>query len=160
MQFITWLLSFNERHYKDAERYQKSGWFGRTLIIIILSAFNVGTIFVENWSLSVFDQTLVGGVLAFVLFIGLFFGVLETNIIYAIFGFKMFVSGTLGSLAVRKLNKNKNKNKNENINENDIKEIKDYSKYRYFDLVIGIFSTLLTIAFVGVAIFFFASKFN
>ena len=156
MQFITWLLSFNERHYKDAERYQKSGWFGRTLIIIILSAFNVGTLFVENWSLSVFDQTLVGGVLAFVLFIGLFFGVLETNIIYAIFGFKMFVSGTLGSLAVRKLNKNKN----ENINENDIKEIKDYSKYRYFDLVIGIFSTLLTIAFVGVAIFFFASKFN
>ena len=156
MQFITWLLSFNERHYKDAERYQKSGWFGRTLIIIILSAFNVGTLFVENWSLSVFDQTLVGGVLAFVLFIGLFFGVLETNIIYAIFGFKMFVSGTLGSLAVRKLNKNKK----ENINENDIKEIKDYSKYRYFDLVIGIFSTLLTIAFVGVAIFFFASKFN
>lgn len=158
MQFITWLLSFNERHYKDAERYQKSGWFGRTIIIIILSAFNVGTLFVENWSLSVFDQTLVGGTLAFVLFIGLFFGVLETNIIHAIFGFKMFVSGSLGSLAVRKLNKNKNKN--ENINENDIKEIKDYSKYRYFDLVIGIFSTLLTIAFVGVAIFFFASKFN
>ena len=156
MQFITWLLSFNERHYKDAERYQKSGWFGRILIIIILSAFNVGTLFVENWSLSVFDQTLVGGTLAFVLFIGLFFGVLETNIIHAIFGFKMFVSGSLSSLAVRKLNKNKN----ENINENDIKEIKDYSKYRYFDLVIGIFSTLLTIAFVGVAIFFFASKFN
>lgn len=156
MQFITWLLSFNERHYKDAERYQKSGWFGRTIIIIILSAFNVGTLFVEHWSLSVFDQTLVGGALAFVLFIGLFFGVLETNIIHAIFGFKMFVSGSLGSLAVRKLNKNKN----ENINENDIKEIKDYSKYRYFDLVIGIFSTLLTIAFVGVAIFFFASKFN
>lgn len=154
MQFITWLLSFNERHYKDAERYQKSGWFGRILIIIILSAFNVGTLFVEHWSLSVFDQTLVGGTLAFVLFIGLFFGVLETNIIHAIFGFKMFVSGSLGSLAVRKLNKNKN------INENDIKEIKDYSKYRYFDLVIGIFSTLLTIAFVGVAIFFFASKFN
>lgn len=154
MQFITWLLSFNERHYKDAERYQKSGWFGRTIIIIILSAFNVGTLFVENWSLSVFDQTLVGGVLAFVLFIGLFFGVLETNIIYAIFGFKMFVSGTLGSLAVRKLDKNKS------INENDIKEIKDYSKYRYFDLVMGIFCTLLTIAFVGVAIFFFASKFN
>ncbi len=154
MQFITWLLSFNERHYKDAERYQKSGWFGRTIIIIILSAFNVGTLFVEHWSLSVFDQTLVGGTLAFVLFIGLFFGVLETNIIHAIFGFKMFISGSLGSLAVRKLNKNKN------ANENDIKEIKDYSKYRYFDLVIGIFSTLLTIAFVGVAIFFFASKFN
>ena len=154
MQFITWLLSFNERHYKDAERYQKSGWFGRILIIIILSAFNVGTLFVEHWSLSVFDQTLVGGTLAFVLFVGLFFGVLETNIIHAIFGFKMFVSGSLGSLAVRKLNKNKN------ANENDIKEIKDYSKYRYFDLVIGIFSTLLTIAFVGVAIFFFASKFN
>lgn len=154
MQFITWLLSFNERHYKDAERYQKSGWFGRTLIIIILSAFNVGTLFVEHWSLSVFDQTLVGGTLAFVLFIGLFFGVLETNIIHAIFGFKMFISGSLGSLAVRKLDKNKN------ANENDIKEIKDYSKYRYFDLVIGIFSTLLTIAFVGVAIFFFASKFN
>lgn len=156
MQFITWLLSFNERHYKDAERYQKSGWFGRTIIIIILSVFNVGTLFVEHWSLSVFDQTLVGGTLAFVLFVGLFFGVLETNIIHAIFGFKMFISGSLGSLAVRKLNKNKN----ENINENDIKEIKDYSKYRYFDLVIGIFSTLLTIAFVGVAIFFFASKFN
>ena len=156
MQFITWLLSFNERHYKDAERYQKSGWFGRIIIIIILIAFNVGTLFVEHWSLSVFDQTLVGGTLAFVLFVGLFFGVLETNIIHAIFGFKMFVSGSLGSLAVRKLNKNKN----ENINENDIKEIKDYSKYRYFDLVIGIFSTLLTIAFVSVAIFFFASKFN
>lgn len=154
MQFITWLLSFNERHYKDAQRYQKSGWFGRTIIIIILSAFNVGTLFVENWSLSVFDQTLVGGTLAFVLFIGLFFGVLETNIIHAIFGFKMFISGSLGSFAVRKLDKNKN------VNENDIKEIKDYSKYRYFDLVIGIFSTLLTIAFVGVAIFFFASKFN
>ena len=46
------------------------------------------------------------------------------------------------------------------INENDIKEINDYSKYRYFDLVVGIFSTLLAIAFVGVAIFFFASKFN
>ena len=106
MQFITWLLSFNERHYKDAERYQKSGWFGRTIIIIILSAFNVGTLFVEHWSLSVFNQTLVGGALAFVLFIGLFFGVLETNIIHAIFGFKMFVSGSLGSLAVRKLNKN------------------------------------------------------
>lgn len=151
MQFITWLLSFNERHYKDAERYQKSGWFGHIFIIIILSALNVGTLFVENWSLNVFNQTL-----AFVLFVGLFFGVLETNIIYAIFGFKMFVSGSLGSLAVRKLNKNKN----ENINENDIKEIKDYSKYRYFDLVVGIFFTLLAIAFVSVAIFFFASKFN
>ncbi len=158
MQFITWILSFNERHYKDAQRYQKSGWFGRIFIIIILSAFNVGTLFVENWSLNVFNQTIVGGALAFVLFVGLFFGVLETNIIYAIFGFKMFVSGSLGSLAVRKLNKNKNRN--ENINENDIKEIKDYSKYRYFDLVIGIFFTLLTIAFVSVAIFFFASKFN
>lgn len=81
-------------------------------------------------------------VVGFVLFIGLFFGVLETNIIYAIFGFKMFISGTLGSLAVQKLDKNKS------INENDIKEIKDYSKYRYFDLVMGIFCTLLTIAFV------------
>lgn len=156
MQFITWLLSFNERHYKDAQRYQKSGWFGRIFIIIILSGLNVGTLFVENWSLNVFNQTIVGGALAFILFVGLFFGVLETNIIYAIFGFKMFVSGSLGSLAVRKLNKNKN----ENINENDIKEINDYSKYRYFDLVVGIFSTLLAIAFVGVAIFFFASKFN
>lgn len=156
MQFITWLLSFNERHYKDAERYQKSSWFGHIFIISILSALNVGTLFVENWSLNVFNQTLVGGTLAFVLFVDLFFGVLETNIIYAIFGFKMFVSGSLGSLAVRKLNKNKN----ENINENDIKEIKDYSKYRYFDLVVGIFFTLLAIAFVSVAIFFFASKFN
>ena len=156
MQFITWLLSFNERHYKDAQRYQKSGWFGRIFIIIILSGLNVGTLFVENWSLNVFNQTIVGGALAFILFVGLFFGVLETNIIYAIFGFKMFVSGSLGSLAVRKLNKNKN----ENINENDIKEINDYSKYRYFDLVVGIFSTLLAIAFVGAAIFFFASKFN
>ncbi len=156
MQFITWLLSFNERHYKDAQRYQKSGWFGRIFIIIILSGLNVGTLFVENWSLNVFNQTIVGGALAFILFVGLFFGVLETNIIYAIFGFKMFVSGSLGSLAVRKLNKNKN----ENINENAIKEINDYSKYRYFDLVVGIFSTLLAIAFVGVAIFFFASKFN
>lgn len=156
MQFITWLLSFNERHYKDAERYQKSGWFGRIFIIIILSVLNVGTLFVENWSLNVFNQTLVGGTFAFILFVGLFFGVLENNIIYAIFGFKMFISGSLGSLAVRKLNKNKN----ENINENDIKEIKDYSKYRYFDLVVGIFFTLLAIAFVGVAIFFFASKFN
>ena len=42
----------------------------------------------------------------------------------------------------------------------EIKEIKDYSKYRYFDLVVGIFFTLLAIAFVSVAIFFFASKFN
>jgi len=154
MQFITWLLSFNERHYKDAQRYQKSGWFGRTLIIIILSAFNVGTLFAENWCFGVFDETLFGGVLAFVLFIGLFFGVLETNIIYAIFGFKMFISGTLGSLAVRKLDKNKS------INENDIKEIKDYSKYRYFDLVMGVFCTLLTIAFVGLGIFIFTSRIN
>ena len=154
MQFITWLLSFNERHYKDAQRYQKSGWFGRIIIIIMLSAFNAGTLFVENWCFNVFNETLVGGVLALVLFIGLFFGVLETNIIYAIFGYKMFVSGSLGALAVRKLDKNKN------VNENDIKEIKDYSKYRYFDLVIGIFCTLLTIAFVGVGILFFTSKFN
>ena len=142
MKIITWLLSFNERHYKDAIRYEKSDWFGRIFLLILLIALSAGTLFVETWSLKVFNDTFIGGLLAFIVFVGLFLGVLEANITYAIFGFKMFVTGSLGSFAVRKSTKNKL------FSEEDKKEIKDYSKYRYLDLTIGIIFCLLSIAFM------------
>ena len=175
MKFLSWLFQMSVRHNGDARRYEKGGVFSRIFAMIVMVVLVGATVGVEVWSFSVYSTTtegMLGGFLASFLALGLGISSIEYNVLYAYFGLKFAIVGTLESF-IEKGQKKKNKvNKKtetavttaevanpQNVDENP-SETKKRKCPKWLDYFVGVFGIICAVGTVVAMVFVFVSIAN
>ena len=166
MKFISWLFNFTSRHYTDVRRYERSGKLYRLFICILLTALGALTLWLEDWSFSMFDKThlelFVGGIFAILLFFCVWIGTLELYVLYAYLGISRAIAGSLQKVIDKCEKKRARKQRavtsgsNSEENSSAEAEISAASAKRkvpaWLDALVGIFSILAFIALTALVI--------
>lgn len=147
MNFFAWLFNFSSRHSGDFFRYQR-GKVGTRIFVMLLALFFAGaTLGLEYWCIKLFNQTLL-----FAIFVLLFLVIpfawitIEDCLVYAFFGFRMFVRGCIDKKAEKIDAQNQT---------TDLDQQQDNPKqknYRWFDLVVAIYHILVLVATIAIGI--------
>lgn len=106
--FFGWLFSFYDRHYRDAYRYSKNVW-GRVSALVTELVFIGIALGLEYWATTLWDGNIAAAILITLLTIGILFTAIEYCLIYAFFGFKCAIVGTLESFLAKASDKKKKK---------------------------------------------------
>lgn len=102
MKVLGWLLSASQRHYHGIRRYEKGGTGIRILTLFLMLILAGAALALEWWSISLFEENILVGVLAFVLLACTFcLGTVEFSFVYATVAFRMFFWGVAQRAAYR-----------------------------------------------------------
>lgn len=172
MKFLSWLFQMSVRHNGDARRYEKGGVFSRIFAMLVMGLLVGVTIGVEVWSISVYSTTtegMMGGFLASFLALALGICAIEYNVIYAYFGLKFAIVGTLESFiekGQRKKNKNSKKTEiivttAEAVNTQNTEENSSETRKRkcpkWLDYFVGVFGIVCAVGTAIAMVFVFVS---
>ncbi|MGN1212588.1 MAG: hypothetical protein ACI4TZ_00980 [Christensenellales bacterium] len=114
MKFLKWLINFKSRHHMDIERYEKGKLSTKIFLIILMCAFVGATLAIEYWCIDVFNTNIFCGFLVLILLVAIAAGTIESLVLYSYIGFRMFIWGTIESIA-QKIDDKKAKQKNQDI---------------------------------------------
>lgn len=95
MKFLKWLFNFGSRHAGEIRRYEK-GKLSTKICAIVLMAVLVGvTLTAEYFSIKLYADNAIVGILLAVVAVVLLLSTLETGGLYSYLGLKMFTVGTV-----------------------------------------------------------------
>lgn len=159
MKFLSWIFNINRRHAWDIRRYEK-GKLGTKIMAIVLLLLLVGaTLGIEYWGITLLknNEGLQGLLVIILLLIPITATTLEFCGLYSYLGFKMFLWGTLESIA-KKIDKKKEQKKIESgemteevsseAQEVLFEQKKSEKAHKWIDLFVGILGIVLTIVTV------------
>ena len=102
MKVLGWLLSASQRHYHGIRRYEKGGTGIRILTLFLMLAFSAAALALEWWSISLFEENFLVGLLAFIFLAVVFcLAAAEFSLVYALVAFRMFFWGVAERAAYR-----------------------------------------------------------
>ena len=102
MKFFRWIFSVSQRHRRGIRRYEKGGAGVRIFTLILMLVLAGAALALEWWSISLFEENILVGVLAFVLLACTFcLGTVEFSFVYATVAFRMFFWGVAQRAAYR-----------------------------------------------------------
>lgn len=102
MKFFRWIFSVSQRHRRGIRRYEKGGAGVRIFTLILMLILAGAALALEWWSISLFEENILVGVLAFVLLACTFcLGTIEFSFVYATVAFRMFFWGVAQRAAYR-----------------------------------------------------------
>ena len=102
MKFFSWLFSASQRHYRGIRRYEKGGAGVRIFTLILMLGFSAAALALEWWSISLFAENFLVGLLAFIFLACIFcLAAAEFSFVYALVAFRMFFWGVAEKAAYR-----------------------------------------------------------
>lgn len=117
MKFLKWLFNLRAKHHWDMARYERGKMSTKIFVIVLLLVLAGATLGVEYWCMNLFNTNFLHGLLVLIfLFIPLTAVSFEYCGLYSYLGFKMFVWGTIESVA-HKIDKKKRSEDNILANE-------------------------------------------
>lgn len=154
MKFLNWLFNINRRHAWDIRNYEK-GKLGTKILAIVLLFLLVGaTLGIEYWGITLLKEDLRGLLVIILLLIPIAGTTLEFCGLYSYLGFKMFLWGTVESIA-KKIDKKREQKKIESgemaeevsseAQEVLFEQKKSEKSHKWIDLFVGILGIVLTI---------------
>ena len=107
--FWSWLFSFYDRHYRDASRYSKNVWGRVSALVTELVFIGIGLGLVYWATILWNDKNIIVAILITLLTIGVLFSAVEYCLVYAFFGFKCAITGSLEGFLAKASDKKKKK---------------------------------------------------
>lgn len=102
MKFFRWIFSASQRHYHGIRRYEKGGTGIRILTLFLMLTFSAAALALEWWSISLFEENFLVGLLAFIFLAVVFcLAAAEFSLVYALVAFRMFFWGVAERAACR-----------------------------------------------------------
>lgn len=166
MGLFNWLWDVSTRHYSGINRYEKGKISTRIITLIIMLVFAALALFLEYWTIKLFQENFIVGILMIILTVGIFGGTIEFCAVYSFVGFKMFFVGTVGNMIKKREKKKKAKvaAESEIIENPEIVqtapqegEQKEKKSHHWLDLVVAILGIVVIVATVAVGIYILAS---
>lgn len=152
MKFFKWLFSVTQRHHGDFARYEKGKIGTRIFVIFLLLIFTGVTLGLTYWCINLFKENLpLGIVVLLFLVIPFSAATIEYNGVYSAIGFRMFLRGTVISIA----------KKVDAIAQPDVidvptKEERSEKAHKWIDLFVAILGIILSVGLIVAMIVMFA----
>lgn len=164
MKFLFKLFDITSRHYGDVKRYERGGIIQRIFIIILVTALAALTLWLEDWSFSIFNinhsENFFGGLLAILLFFCVLITTLDFCLLYAYVGISRAIGGSLNKI-IEKNERRKSRKKrveaskietqtNESSANGSSQAVAPVKRKvpAWLDAFVGVFSLLVCIALV------------
>lgn len=148
MKFLRWLFNINKRHSREIREYENGKIGNRIFSIFFLLLLVGGAIGLEYWCINLFNNgVFLNGLLVLIFLVIPFMAItFEYCELYAYLGFKMFIWGSVSSIA-EKIDKKIEKNRLENgeIVVETKKQTKSEKAHKWLDLFIAILAVALAI---------------
>ena len=102
MKFLLKLFDITSRHHGDVRRYERGGIIQRIFTVILVTALAVLSLWLEDWSFSIFNikhlENFAGGLFALLLFFCVLIATLDFCLLYAYIGISRAISGSLSKI--------------------------------------------------------------